>query len=98
MWHGVWVPLGVFAVLGCWSSGEVAVCCEAGGLAYIAMRKSLPVGDVTGILRARQSNFQGQVPEWSNGHDWKSCVVERLPRVRIPPCPPQLAWNALHPW
>ena len=30
----------------------------------------------------------GQVPERSNGHAWKACVHESVPRVRIPPCPP----------
>ena len=39
------------------------------------------------VLReARQ--HPGEVAEWSNVRDWKSRVVERLPRVRIPPSPP----------
>ena len=38
-------------------------------------------------LRSRQSDT-GEVAEWSNAHDWKSCVVARQPRVRIPPSPP----------
>ncbi len=25
-----------------------------------------------------------EVPEWSIGHDWKSCVRENVPRVQIP--------------
>ncbi len=29
----------------------------------------------------------GGVAEWSKAHDWKSCVVERLPWVRIPSPP-----------
>jgi hypothetical protein len=33
----------------------------------------------------------GEVTEWSNVHDWKSCVLERVPRVRIPPSPPCFA-------
>ncbi len=35
------------------------------------------------------STFIGEMPEWSNGHDWKSCVGVTLPRVRIPLSPPQ---------
>jgi len=31
---------------------------------------------------------KGQVPERFNGHAWKACVPETVPRVRIPPCPP----------
>lgn len=27
--------------------------------------------------------------EWSKAHDWKSCVVERLPWVQIPSPPPK---------
>ncbi len=33
----------------------------------------------------------GEVTEWSNVHDWKSCVRETVPRVRIPPSPPFFA-------
>ena len=29
----------------------------------------------------------GEVAEWSNVRDWKSRVLERVPRVRIPPSP-----------
>ena len=28
-------------------------------------------------------------PSWSKEHDWKSCVLVRVPRVRIPPSPQQ---------
>ena len=28
------------------------------------------------------------MPEWSNGHAWKACVRETVPRVRIPVSPP----------
>ena len=37
----------------------------------------------------RQS-INGQVSEWSNEHAWKVCVLETVPRVRIPPCPPSI--------
>ena len=30
----------------------------------------------------------GEVPEWSNGADSKSVVPFEVPRVRIPPSPP----------
>ena len=30
----------------------------------------------------------GEVPEWTNGRDWKSRRGLRLSRVRIPPSPP----------
>ncbi len=30
----------------------------------------------------------GEMPEWSNGHAWKACVRETVPRVRIPVSPP----------
>ena len=35
-----------------------------------------------------QCRGNGQVAEWSIAHAWKACVGERLPRVRIPLCPP----------
>ena len=31
---------------------------------------------------------QGQVSEWFKEHAWKACVLETVPWVRIPPCPP----------
>src|SRR3989338_11197711 len=31
---------------------------------------------------------RGEVAEWSNAHDSKSCIPERVSRVRIPPSPP----------
>ena len=34
---------------------------------------------------------RGQVSERFKEHGWKPCVVERLPWVRIPPCPPRSA-------
>ncbi len=30
----------------------------------------------------------GEVVEWSKAHAWKACVRLRVPRVRIPPSPP----------
>ncbi len=35
-----------------------------------------------------RSAARGQVSEWFKEHGWKPCVAERLPWVRIPPCPP----------
>ncbi len=32
--------------------------------------------------------YQGQVSEWFKEHAWKACVLETVPWVRIPPCPP----------
>ena len=29
------------------------------------------------------------MPEWSNGHAWRACVLEREPWVRIPLSPPK---------
>ena len=40
---------------------------------------------IRGNLR---SAARGQVSEWFKEHGWKPCVAERLPWVRIPPCPP----------
>src|SRR4029079_3527781 len=37
----------------------------------------------------------GEVTERPKVHDWKSCVGETLPRVRIPPSPPSRAWRGL---
>ena len=34
----------------------------------------------------------GEMREWLNRHDWKSCVRENVPWVRIPLSPPFL-WN-----
>ena len=31
---------------------------------------------------------QGEVTEWPIVHPWKGCVLETVPRVRIPPSPP----------
>ncbi len=31
----------------------------------------------------------GEVTEWLKVHDWNSCVLERVPWVRIPPSPPK---------
>ena len=31
----------------------------------------------------------GELPEWTIGHDWKSCVPARVPWVRIPHSPPR---------
>lgn len=31
--------------------------------------------------------FAGRLAEWSNAHDWNSCVLSQGPRVRIPDLP-----------
>ena len=36
-----------------------------------------------------QPVHSGELPEWTIGHDWKSCVPARVPWVRIPHSPPQ---------
>ncbi len=36
---------------------------------------------------ANRAEAIGEVTEWPKVHDWKSCVSERVPRVRIPPSP-----------
>ncbi len=36
-------------------------------------------------------SYIGEVLEWPNRHDWKSCVSLRIPRVRIPPSPPKIS-------
>ena len=33
---------------------------------------------------------RGELPEWTIGHDWKSCVPARVPWVRIPHSPPSI--------
>ena len=40
------------------------------------------------LLRPARFSQRGEVPEWPNGHDWKSCRGASLSRVRIPPSPP----------
>ena len=35
------------------------------------------------------SPHRGELPEWTIGHDWKSCVPARVPWVRIPHSPPE---------
>jgi hypothetical protein len=30
----------------------------------------------------------GEMAEWLKAHAWKACVLERVPRVRIPVSPP----------
>lgn len=40
------------------------------------LQNNLPACATTRILRARLT-IPGQVPEWSNGHDWKSCVLQK---------------------
>ena len=32
----------------------------------------------------------GEVSEWLKEHAWKACVGATLPRVRIPPSPPEI--------
>jgi hypothetical protein len=41
--------------------------------------------------------YHGEVAEWSNVHDWKSCESARVPRVRIPPSPPLSSNNEARP-
>ena len=38
----------------------------------------------------RSLSCDGQMAEWSIAHAWKACVLEIVPRVRIPLCPPVL--------
>ena len=38
--------------------------------------------------RSLTRRLTGEVTERPKVHDWKSCVSERVPRVRIPPSPP----------
>jgi hypothetical protein len=50
----------------------------------------------TSLLARKEENMQahfllfslGEVSEWSIEHAWKACVLETVPRVRIPPSPP----------
>src|SRR5271165_1976227 len=37
---------------------------------------------------ADQRVLSGEMAEWLKAHAWKACVLERVPRVRIPVSPP----------
>ncbi len=45
------------------------------------------------IVRICSSASQGEVTEWPIVHPWKGCVLETVPRVRIPPSPPGFVRN-----
>ncbi len=57
--------------------------CQAPGKAASRVRSG---------FRARESVIRrappGEMTEWPKVHDWKSCVLARVPRVRIPLSPP----------
>jgi hypothetical protein len=74
-----------------------------------AVRIRYPPRGVSSVGRAPESHSGGQrfesatlhageVPEWSNGHDWKSCGPPKAGSgVRIPPSPPlRRVANGLH--
>lgn len=41
------------------------------------------------VATVHRASELGEVAEWSNAHDSKSCVPVRVPGVRIPPSPPE---------
>ncbi len=47
-------------------------------------------GRISQTYQWRQLNsVNGEVSEWPKEHDWKSCVRVTVPRVQIPPSPPE---------
>lgn len=56
---------------------------------YFSVRRRSRRGSKPKIGKIRKLYHRGEVAEWSNAHDSKSCVPVRVPGVRIPPSPPE---------
>jgi hypothetical protein len=47
-------------------------------------------GQALQLRASTNKSSHGEMAEWLKAHAWKACVLERVPRVRIPVSPPLL--------